>query len=156
MIFQSVTTESTAQFAGSYRGSPDRCLSSMTVEFGGEVGTSPDRVSYQMIVFGQRARSYLRRLGKSEIDANHRSTLRATIAAQLFTDFIFVHPFADGNGHTARAMVAMIYLSDKARLTGWPVEPRSNSVDYVDLAQKFRKGEMKPFVDLLLSSSGAV
>jgi hypothetical protein len=154
-LFRDVTQESNAQFAGGYRGSPDRCLSNMTVTFGGQVGASPDSVSYQMLVFGQQARSYLRRLAKAEVDSTRRSILRATIAARLFTDFIFVHPFADGNGHTARTMVAMIYLGDRVNLEGWPVEPRSDSVDYVDLAQRFRRGEMSHFVDLLLSSSGS-
>ena len=67
-------------------------------------------------------------------------------AAWLHHRFISIHPFQDGNGRTARLMMAYVYIQ---RGEFPPVVPASNKSDYIAMLEEADMGDLQPFAQYL-------
>lgn len=145
--------------AGHYRGEDFRCLKYCPVGIEGEpdVGLHPSRVVETMEQIARVIRQKMK-----ELDAKHQlpdtkispeDKLLYTVkfACSIFNAVLWVHPYANGNGHAARFIVWAIL----GRYGYWPtqftVEPRPNYPLYAWAIKEYRKGNMQPLEDYILA-----
>jgi len=88
-----------------------------------------------------RVRSYLTALDNGRTAADEQEFLYRVLAAACvcFNELLLVHPYLDGNGHMARAIVWLFvgrygYIPD-----GWPVDPRPETLLYMRGIDHFRR-----------------
>ncbi|MDR1080841.1 MAG: Fic family protein [Deltaproteobacteria bacterium] len=81
----------------------------------------------------------------------HEAHLKADVpvdieAAWLHHRFILIHPFQDGNGRMARALMSLEYIR-----AGYfpPVITAAGKPEYLDALQKADRGDLQPFVRYL-------
>ena len=67
-------------------------------------------------------------------------------AAWLHHRYISIHPFQDGNGRTARLLMAYVYIQ---RGEFPPVVPASNKPAYIAMLEEADKGDLQPFTQYL-------
>ena len=67
-------------------------------------------------------------------------------AAWLHHRYISIHPFQDGNGRTARLLMAYVY-SQRGEFP--PVVPASNKPAYIAMLEEADKGDLQPFTQYL-------
>ncbi len=67
-------------------------------------------------------------------------------AAWLHHRYISIHPFQDGNGRTARLLMAYVYIQ---RGEFPPVVPASNKPTYIAMLEEADKGDLQPFTQYL-------
>ena len=67
-------------------------------------------------------------------------------AAWLHHRYISIHPFQDGNGRTARLLMAYVYIQ---RGEFPPVVPASNKPVYIAQLEEADKGDLQPFAQYL-------
>jgi Fic family protein len=48
-----------------------------------------------------------------ELNARRRIIHTVVFAAELYQKFVYIHPFADGNGRVARLLISSIHLTDR-------------------------------------------
>jgi Fic/DOC family len=97
-----------ADLIGEFRGPPT--LRHVVVEIGGRRGVAPDQVAVQCEVFIDTLRQLLDQLDGmlpvdqlDRLDADGRRAV-AEAAAWAHSEWVRIHPFANGNGRTARLL----------------------------------------------------
>jgi hypothetical protein len=91
-------------FVGRFRG--ERNLEEIGVGIGGKTGTPPDDVAQELAVFERRLRSAVAALdvrypAGSELDEDGLAAV-IQVSAWAHDEWVRIHPFANGNGRTAR------------------------------------------------------
>jgi fido (protein-threonine AMPylation protein) len=84
-------------------------------------------------------------------DKNLRSIAVVRLACDAFVRFLTVHPFADGNGHTARALLWLILFQFGYKPDNWTIDPRPPFPAYPSLIAQHRRGDVAPLEQFVLS-----
>lgn len=158
-LFSDLAPVGHGYYAGNYRGSHQKCLRNYNVGILGDslVGTQAAKVFGEITKFGtaivhatELIDSALTSADKP-IDPTDRVIAVVRVACDAFVRFLTIHPFADGNGHTARVLLWIIlfrfgYIPDK-----WTIEPRPPFPDYSESIAKHRRGDTAPLEQFVLS-----
>ncbi len=78
---------------------------------------------------------------------NKQSIHPLILAAYVHTAFESIHPFVDGNGRVGRLLLNFILHKNKYPMIS---VPRSRRLKYFKTLEKAQKGDIKPFVSLLI------
>lgn len=97
------------EYIGWYRGTGTICIHEYCVNFGEFRGVAPAKVPYELAQFNIEFSSDLEdldlRIKKEEDATTSRINILISKVARAYTEWIRIHPFADGNGRTARVLV---------------------------------------------------
>lgn len=156
-LFHGLTPPNFDWYAGNYRGVSLPCLDTYEVTIGADrlVGTPARGVASAMDQFGRDLEAGIRALdaqflaGGDPVDHLLR-TVR--LAALLFTGFLTIHPYANGNGHLARFLVWLVLGRWGLRPERWTIEPRPSTALYSDAISAHRRGRTSLLEKLILES----
>jgi fido (protein-threonine AMPylation protein) len=143
-LFSEVTPVGHDYYAGHYRGEDFPCLRSCHVAVGGMNGELPHRVAFRM---GRLSR-YIRDI-MTDLDTNKPITTKEELQrlvefiSRSFVDFLTVHPYANGNGHAARAILCAI-MSHYGFAPVWRIDSRPPEPEYTTLITQHRGGNPTP------------
>ena len=137
-------------WVGAFRGEPG--VENIGVRIAEHFSTPPDEVASELADFERRVLAAIAHLDAniepgSEPDA---AQLRAILDLSAFAhaEWVRIHPFANGNGRTARLWVNMI--AERYNLPSYlSLRPRPGEKDYAECADAAMAGEWKLFVPLL-------
>lgn len=158
-LFSLLTPREHIYFAGHYRGEDFRCLKYYPVGIEGErnVGLHPSRVLEtmeqiaQIIRQGMKALDATHQLPDTKISPEDKLLNTVAFACRIFNAFLRVHPYANGNGHTARFIVWAILGRYGYWPTQFPIDPRPNYPLYAWAINEYRKGNNQPLEDYILT-----
>lgn len=131
------------RYIGAFRGEPG--LENTEVKIGANAGVPPAKVAEELKQFEQKLRTAVRRLDEAlpvgrELDADELAAI-IDLSAWAHAEWIRIHPFANGNGRTARLwanFLAMRYgLPPFIRLRPRPDE------GYSDAGNRAMQGDWK-------------
>ena len=74
------------------------------------------------------------------------------LAARVFTEFLTVHPYANGNGHIARFLVWLVLGRYKYWPNAWTIEPRPNVTNYGTAISSHRRGRAAELERMILEA----
>lgn len=156
-IFEGLTPPGFEWFAGNYRGARRPCLEQYEVKIDADplVGTPSASVTAEMQRFGEALEGGLRALDAASSGATNQVDLllRAVrLAALLFTNFLTIHPYANGNGHLARFLVWLILRRYGYAPELWTIHPRPSFALYSAAISAYRRGETSHLEKLILLS----
>lgn len=145
-------------YAGHYRGEAHRCLEFYPVGIHSDsrVGSPSERVNGEMAALAVSIRASLAGIdaahGKPEaiLTAADKLMFSVAYACRLFVEFLTIHPYANGNGHIARWMLAAVLRRNGYRLNGFPIEPRPPDPPYTDMIFRYRNGEIEVLEEYVL------
>jgi Fic family protein len=86
----------------------------------------------------------------SPVDPAERVIAVVRVACDAFVKFLTIHPFVDGNGHTARALLWIILIRFGYVPDNWTIEPRPPFPGYGDSIAKHRRGDTAPLEQFVL------
>ena len=99
-------------YVGNYRGSDDPFLREYGVRFGPFLGSPPELVQDALDAFAKSLETALSRLDGTMPSPTEATPSRINSAiecvARHYADWLKIHPFADGNGRTARILANWI------------------------------------------------
>lgn len=164
LLFQDLAPAGHPYYAGTYRGSHQKCLRNYNVGVPGDgmVGTPAPKVLEEISRLGSaivRAANQVEAEIASPdkaMDPAEQLVAVVRVACDAFVKFLTIHPFADGNGHTARSLLWIIlrrfgYVPDK-----WTIEPRPPILGYGDAIALHRRGDAAMLEQFVLSSISPV
>lgn len=153
-LFKNLTDANNTHFAGNYRGSALDCLVDAEVTFGAKIGAPAMYVLQRMSRYRQFTKTSFTRLVRSygTVDDSRFRLLCATAAGTMFHELVSIHPFWDGNGHAARAVVALTWLSYGYLVGGWVIDPRPTSFPYLDYLREWDRGNRDPLIQHMLGA----
>lgn len=82
---------------------------------------------------------------ESGLQAQRKGIHPVEFAARAHKEFVFIHPFVDGNGRVARLLMNLILLQDGLNIAIIPPVMRR---DYIEALEKAHRDD-KPFVELI-------
>ncbi|SOE17791.1 Fic/DOC family protein [Hoeflea halophila] len=147
-------------FVGHYRGENFRCLKDYEVGITSDprVGHPAATVPLEMDEFSRQLEETIAiidfqlKAPKSLFSEVDKLVSYCRVVAALFVYFLEIHPYANGNGHMARAIVLLllgrqsIYPSN-----GWSIDPRPKDPPYSNLISRYRNGDHDPLVRFLMN-----
>ena len=153
-LFESLTDSNNTHLAGNYRGSVLDCLVDANVVFGSLSGVPAMFVLQRMERYTQFAKTNFTRLKTSyqSTDRGRFQLLCAIATSTMFHEMITIHPFVDGNGHVARAIVALTWLAFGYAVGGWVIDPRPTSFPYLDFLKEWDNGNRDPLIQHMLGA----
>jgi Fic family protein len=81
-----------------------------------------------------------------------RAVAVVKLACYAFVAFLTVHPYADGNGHTARALLWIVLMRFGYVPNEWTIEPRPlTAPDYSTMIAEHRRGRPEPLEQYVLT-----
>lgn len=136
-------------FFGHYRGEPE--LRSITVKIGGKYGVPAAEVASELAAFERRLHQALSRLDelipRGELPGHETLNSVLDVCGWAHAEWVRIHPFANGNGRTARAWSNAIGL--RYRLPPFlRMRPRPDSRDYKLAGAKAMAGDWVPTAEL--------
>lgn len=159
-MFARLTPSDHRYFAGHYRGEKFPCLEYYAVGVQGDstVGHVPETVLISMdalvadlkTMFGALDAGH--RLPNSQLSQPHKLAYTIAAACRMFTHFLQIHPYANGNGHAARLLLVCILVRYGYHPTTWTVEPRPNHPNFIDAIILHRQGNVEPLETLVRDS----
>ncbi|QKO22612.1 Fic family protein [Rhodoferax sp. BAB1] len=155
-MFTKVTPAACQYLAGNYRGSHHPCLTTYRVQVGPHIGTAPIQVDAFMQAFHVDLAGALQKLDTAAADAKKpgekAKVLQKIVAvcAATLERFLTIHPYANGNGHTARLLIWILLVRYGRIPVRWTLE--KSPPGYGDLIQKYRCGDTKPLMVFILSA----
>lgn len=157
-LFDGLSPVGYSYYVGTYRGSHQKCLRTYDVEVPSDplVGTPASKVFSEITRLGT---AIVRMTVDIEsalatgalADKNLRSIAVVRLACDAFVRFLTVHPFADGNGHTARALLWLILFQFGYKPDNWTIDPRPPFPAYPSLIAQHRRGDVAPLEQFVLS-----
>lgn len=157
--FEGFTPESFEYFAGHYRGEDFRCLDTYRVVIRQDprVGHPPALVPRNMERLSQDIERAIAKLdlrvpegGNLLADVNTFLGY-ARVATAIFVYFLEIHPYANGNGHMARAILLLLFARHEVYPKGWKIDPRPADPPYSNLISMYRNGDRDPLVNFIIS-----
>ena len=147
--FQKLTPPGYQYYAGHYRGENFRCLQYCQVAAGTHEGYPPHLVPSSMERLANIIDFALTQLDKAEkrMDIpNEEKLLRIVrVACRVFEQICTIHPYLNGNGHSARFCMWAVLGRYGFLPWGWPIEPRPKPQDqYISLLVEYRAGNREP------------
>ncbi|TIX25561.1 MAG: hypothetical protein E5V37_26955 [Mesorhizobium sp.] len=160
LLFTGLTPPHFPYFAGKYRGERFRCLQDYEVGVQGDraVGHTAATVPMEMESFAVEVGRLNKEMdfsfsANSKLFTPEMKVFRAVqLVAAAFVYFLEIHPFANGNGHSARMLIICllgrhnIYPNAK-----WKLHPRPDDPAYTQAIAAYRKGDKSKLHVLLLS-----
>lgn len=158
-LFSALTPPGHEYYAGHYRGEPFRCLRHLSVGIPSDprVGTPPENVIQHMRLLEESILDVMGVLSEAKaipnvtLPAEHKAIYAVTFACRIFTEFLRIHPYANGNGHAARFITWAILGCCGFWPTTWTIEPRPPNPPYIDLIEQYRNGNVEPLEQYVLS-----
>lgn len=154
-VFRELAPAGFDYYAGHYRGEAFRCLRFYQVRVPNDprVGAAPSAVGYLMEELGMETRAGVLALDSARgLTPNERLYCIVAFACRVFTAFLTIHPFANGNGHAARFVTWSILGRYNHWPRRWPVEPRPPDPPYTELIVQCRNGDPVPLEKFILQS----
>ncbi len=159
-IFQGLTPPEQPYYAGHYRGEDFPCLANYEVFIPGDpaVGVACDAV--EASVRGLEA-DMLNAVGALDasfalpdavVPRDQKLYAAVVVASRIFTEFLTVHPYANGNGHIARFLVWLFLGRYGYWPTSWTIDPRPNASDYSTAISQHRRGRANALEKMILEA----
>ena len=154
-LFSNLTPDECPYYAGHYRGEAFPCLRYHHVAVDGRpIGFLPHKVPPAMSFGAVNIRDGIRAVDATHQDAavlpRDKALAAVRLACHTFVFVLRVHPYVNGNGHTARFIVWAILSRYGYWLTAWPIEPRPPDPPYMDLVRAYRNGDHAPLETFIL------
>jgi fido (protein-threonine AMPylation protein) len=157
-LFTGLTPHGFDYYAGNYRGSHHICLKTYEVKIVGDslVGTKAAKVKSEIERLGKLIVSSVDKIDKAlgeqirPMTPAQRTVAVVKLACSAFVSFLTVHPYADGNGHTARALLWLLLFRFGYVPSGWTIDPRPSIPDYGALIAQHRRGVRDPLEQYVL------
>lgn len=156
--YRGLTPNKYGYYAGNYRGDTRfNCLRYRHVTIRGFQGSSPDRVEGHMQELAgeiEKAAAEFATLdtlpsvGFSDEDKLIRKT---AVFAAIYTSFVAIHPYLNGNGHAARFIFAAFFLPYGYVPQRFPIHPNRDKKTLSDLITDYRNGNTEPLIRFFLS-----
>ncbi len=163
-LFTELTPPAYSGFAGNYRGQkqpPYLRRYEVGVPANPLVGERAVQVNRRMVSLATRTRRAIARLdsswGGSKDDTSDGERLFSVVqaACEWFSEFLVIHPYANGNGHVARFGL----LAFLGRYGYWPssftIEPRPFGDVYSKAILEHQNGTPEPLEELVLNAIAA-
>ena len=149
-----------AYLAGHYRGENFKCLRFRPVGVAANpmVGSPPEVVGLHLKEFRKHVKATLRGLDAlmelPDAKVRPKEKLKCLVAAacSLFSQFLLIHPYANGNGHIARIMLTWILARFGYWLSEFPIDPRPKEPDYSEAVLRYQSGDFDALESLVLLS----
>jgi hypothetical protein len=159
-FFQRLTPASCPYYAGHYRGEEFPCLRDyeVKIDFDPLVGEKATFVPISMFRLGEKLQVAAVLL---DIEGHrHLAPLASRefiikivqMVTFFFVAFLTVHPYANGNGHMARLILALVLDRLGVRAPTFSIHPRPMEPSYLDAIYRYRRRDTKPLEMLLLRS----
>ncbi len=151
-LFSALAPPSYGYYAGNYRGSHHACLKDYEVMIRTDpmVGTKAVAVSSEIQRLGQSVVNSVEQIEAAlkalptPLTAAQRAIAVVRLACAAFVSFLTVHPYADGNGHTARALLWIVLMRFGYVPSDWTIDPRPAFSDYGPMIAQHRRGTRDP------------
>lgn len=159
-MFIGLTPPGHDYYAGNYRGDPNfRCLTDYEVTIQGNpiVGHPANVVSVSLADFANSIDLYIHEcdliapLNEQVMGRADKIARTVYIAVALFSYFLEIHPFANGNGHISRFLLLLALARYGIYPIRWPIHPRPQDPPYSMLIHQFQNGNREPLVAFGLS-----
>jgi Fic family protein len=87
----------------------------------------------------------LNKVHASEIPPESKFASTIEIACKIASEFMRIHPYADGNGHIGRICLLGILTHFGYFPKRFPIEPRPDAPGYSDAIYEHQQGRVEPF-----------
>ena len=154
-MFSGLTPNECPYFAGHYRGEEFRCLKyyRVGVQADPRVGTSPERVAYEMTNLEQNilrsgfsAMSAAFAIPDARLSPTEKLYYLTVFVCKVLEEFLRIHPYANGNGHMGRLIVWLILSKFGYWPKKWPLDDRPNYSDLLTLHRNGSPEHLEAFV----------
>ncbi len=157
-LFTGLAPHGFQYYAGNYRGSHHRCLKNYEVKIDGDplVGTKAVKVKNEIERLGKLIVASVEKIDQAlgelrrPMTPAQRATAVVKLACSAFVTYLTVHPYADGNGHTARALLWVLLFRFGYLPNEWTIEPRPAIPDYGTMISQHRRGVRDPLEQYVL------
>lgn len=155
-MFRWMTPLCFPSFAGNYRGDARyRCLKNYNVEIKGDelVGCPAELVGGTMSKLGEALRAFEEQLNAQEgrLSAQERFAYVIHLVCDVLSEFLRIHPYANGNGHMGRFIVWALLLRFGYVPRSWPMEERPPEPGYSTSLWYWRRGQKAPLVHYMIA-----
>ena len=159
-LFRQLVPDDYPYFAGCYRGETHRCLKHYAVQIRSDprVGFPPHKVKGWMDELSNIIEESVAALDEGMQLPNAQIPLRdkiiyiVTAACRIFELFLRIHPYANGNGHTARFCIWSLLGRYGLWPNNWPIDPRPPDPPYTSLIFKYRNGDKTPLENYIIQT----
>ena len=157
-FFSGLTPATCPYYAGHYRGELFRCLEFYEVHIPNDprVGERAVIVSNSMNAMGKIIRSGIaaldnaNQLPESQVPKWQKHYYLVAFACRIFVEFLRIHPYANGNGHTARFLIWALLGRYNLWPRRWPLDERPPDPPYSRLIFEYRNGNREPLEKFVL------
>lgn len=158
-LFNQLTPPECPYYAGHYRGEAFRCLKYHQVGILADrrVGFKPHLVLGYMDELAKIIREAVVNLDEGMQLPNARIPLKDKIVyivaatCRIFELFLRIHPYVNGNGHTARFCLWALLGRYGLWPQNWPIDPQPNP-PYIELIVKYRNGDRVPLETFIMQN----
>lgn len=161
-LFQFLTPKNHDYYAGNYRGdSRYRCLTTYKVHVSGDplvasvalsdIETELARLGDEIVSGAIALETELKQLAAA-VNPPYRLIIVVRWACAAFTSYLTVHPYVDGNGHTARALLWVLLHRFGYVPNLFTIDPRPSVPDYAQAIYKHRRGDREDLEKLIINS----
>ena len=157
-LFSLLTPREEVYFAGHYRGEDFRCLKHYEVIIKGNpsVGFPASIVVEQMeelakgIRKGMKLLDVTHQIPDTEISPEDKLLNTVIFACEVFYTVLWIHPYANGNGHAARFIISAILGRYGYWLARFPIHPRPNYPLYNEAIEAYSQGNRQVLEEYIL------
>lgn len=129
-MFAGLTPHACDYFAGHYRGEDYKCLRYYEVGVDGDplVGAPSDYVAAEMAIFGKTVLDAIAALDAAHtlpttvLPEEHKLLHAVQVSCRALTEFLRIHPYANGNGHMGRWLVIALLHRYGFWPKSWPLD----------------------------------
>jgi fido (protein-threonine AMPylation protein) len=148
-IFRELTPDGHDYYAGNYRGDPQFiCLLDYEVKIPANplVGIKATEVPLSMRMFAEAIDKFIEEcdllwpINEQFFSAGNKIVRAVELGVSLFSYFLIIHPYANGNGHIARLLLIAALAKYGIFLSRWPLHPRPQDPPYSDLITQYQTG----------------
>lgn len=159
-MFHKLVPSECPYYAGHYRGEDFRCLKYYRVGVRGDrrVGFEPHQVFGYMSELSNIIRESVAGIDQGMKLPNAQMPLKEKIlylvvaVCRIFEIFLRIHPYVNGNGHTARFCVWAILGRYGLWPKRWPIDPRPPDPPYTSLILEYRNGNPHPLEEYIMQT----
>jgi fido (protein-threonine AMPylation protein) len=147
-------------YAGHYRGENFRCLkyNQVGIRSDSRVGFPPHQVQGFINELGKIVQETVTALDEgmekpsAQIPSGDKILYIVIAVCRIFEFFLRIHPYVNGNGHTARFCMWALLGRYGLAPVDWPIEPRPDDPPYTNLIVEYRNGNQEPLERYILKT----
>ena len=154
-MFNAMAPANCSCIIGKYRGDascPDLCACTVGVDGDRRVGTAPDEVAAAMVELESRCAAlvsvhqrWCAGLGANQPPRN--ALLRfVRVLATVIENFLTIHPYMDGNGHSARLLVYLMMSRAGYTPVHWAIDEKQPYSDALTAHRDGKPGALQAFL----------